>query len=82
MEDFNNIKVSRTCDGKMHEWKCKDMFSVLNMSVPFDKKKKKNNFLHNYTIIYLVSIILISIIRPLFFFDDSSEQRIRSKGAH
>lgn len=67
--------------GKMHKWKCKDMFSVLNMPVPFDKKNQKNS-LHSYTIIYLVSIILISGIRPLFFFDDSSERRSRSKGAH
>lgn len=39
VEDFNNIKVSRTFDGKMHECEGKEMFPVLN-SFPLTKQNK------------------------------------------
>lgn len=46
VEDFNNIKISRTYDGEMHECKGKEMFPVINMfSLTKKRKTKQKNFL-------------------------------------
>lgn len=62
VEDFNNIKVSRTYDGKMHEYKGKEMFPVLNM-FPLTKKQQTNKTKKLSYIIKLLIDLVSNILR-------------------